>query len=363
MRIAEGYVPLMAGFECSTHRTSDGRRLDLVAQTGHDVLAQNDFSLVKQYGMKTVREGLRWHLIESKRGTYDWSSVDSIVLAAQHEGTEIIWDLMHFGFPDWVNPYHPDFPSIFGNFAEAFAKRVESAALYVPINEISFLSWAAGDAQYMYPWSTGRGGDLKRALCAAALMATEAIRSVDQRALIMAIEPMISVKPFSALDLPNAQRIDEAQFEAIDMLLGIAHPDLGGSIDMVDIIGVNHYPHSQWYSNPERSVIDWKSADWTALSILLRRVYERYRKPLLLAETGTEGELRAPWFNYIASECQKAHYANIPIMGICLYPILSHEAWTGERFCHNGLFDGSSKDRDADMALLNAVLKYQNIRN
>lgn len=361
MRTAKGFVPLLAGFECSTHRTSDGRRLDLVAQTCHDRYAQHDFARVKQCGMRTVREGLRWHVIESERGQYDWSSVDTIILAAQSEGIEIIWDLLHFGFPDWVNPYHPDFPSIFGDFAEAFSKKVAPAALYVPINEISFLSWAAGDVEYMYPWSKGRGGDLKRALCAAALMATRAIRSVDYNALIIAVEPMIAVKPFIAPDQVNAQHLHDAQFEAIDMLLGNAHADLGGAPDMVDVIGVNHYPHSQWYSDAQRSNIAWKSADWTALSILLRRVYERYRKPLLLAETGAEGDMRAHWLNYITAECQKAQLANIPIMGICLYPILSHIAWTGERFCPNGLFDGSQVSRDADPALLNAVLKYQHI--
>jgi hypothetical protein len=91
----------------------------------------------------------------------------------------------------------------------------------------------------------------------------------------------------------------------------------------------------------------------------VRRVYERYRKPILLAETGAEGSLRANWFRYVTRECRKAQASGLPLMGICLYPILSHIAWTGERFCPNGLFDGSGAERLADSAFLDAVLEYQ----
>jgi beta-glucosidase/6-phospho-beta-glucosidase/beta-galactosidase len=360
---AHGLTPLMAGFECSTHRTSDGSRIDIVGQTAHDRGAHSDFLLMTKCGIKTVREGLRWHLIESQRGKYNWSTVDAITAAATKERVEIIWDLLHFGFPDWVNPYHRDFPLIFADFAEAFVKRQPAAGLYVPINEISFLSWAAGDAEFMYPWSKGRGCDLKRSLCAAALEATRVIRRHHSDSMILSVEPMISVQPFGASDLPTAQRLHEAQFEAVDTLLGKANPDLGGAPEMIDIIGVNHYPHSQWYSDDQRTTISWNTADWTPLSVLLERVFDRYRKPLLLAETGAEGDLRTQWFNYVTLECQKGLSAGLPIMGICLYPILSHMAWTGERFCPNGLFDGSDRNRYPEASYLDAVLKYQRTAN
>ena len=38
-----------------------------------------------------------------------------------------------------------------------------------------------------------------------------------------------------------------SQFEAYDMLMGRQEPELGGSPDMVDVVGVNFYPHNQWY--------------------------------------------------------------------------------------------------------------------
>jgi hypothetical protein len=50
---------LIGGFECSTHRHQHGRRLDLVASTGHDVHAEADYRMLAEHGIRTVRDGLR----------------------------------------------------------------------------------------------------------------------------------------------------------------------------------------------------------------------------------------------------------------------------------------------------------------
>ena len=349
-------IPLLAGFECSSHRRSDGARVDIIAATHHDRLVYEDFRLVARHGMTTVREGARWHIIEAERGLYDWTSIDVMVDAAQRAGVSIIWDLLHFGLPDWVNPFHPDFPRIFEEFAIRFAERVGTAGHFVPVNEISFMTWAAGDVEYMYPYSTGRGPALKRALCDASIRAIKAIRYRDPAATVYAVEPLIAVRPTCAETVLPALKLERAQFEAVDILTGQLAPELGGSPELIDIIGVNHYPHSQWYFEAE--AIDRHSADWTPLSRLLKKVHDRYQKPLLMSETGCEGDDRSRWFNDIVAECERARADGVPITGICLYPILSHIAWTGERFCPNGLFDGDSALREPHRPLLDAINVY-----
>ena len=77
----------IGGFECSTHRTRDGRRLDLIAATAHDLHAEADYRAVAQHGRRTVRDGLRWHLIETAPGHYDWSSW--LPMFALHPGREL----------------------------------------------------------------------------------------------------------------------------------------------------------------------------------------------------------------------------------------------------------------------------------
>src|SRR6185503_21374400 len=71
-----------AGFECSAHRRADGRRLDLLSATRHDLLAAADYRTLAGFGLRTMRDGLRWHLIETRAQTYDWSSFLPMLRAA-----------------------------------------------------------------------------------------------------------------------------------------------------------------------------------------------------------------------------------------------------------------------------------------
>ena len=48
----------MAGFECSSHRRADGRRLDLLASTGHDRWAAEDYGAVAAQGLLVDGERL-----------------------------------------------------------------------------------------------------------------------------------------------------------------------------------------------------------------------------------------------------------------------------------------------------------------
>ncbi len=75
----------LGGFECSNHRRSDGRRLDLLAATGHDRWAAHDYAELHRHGLHAVRDGLRWHLIERQPGQYDWSSFLPMLQAAQRQ--------------------------------------------------------------------------------------------------------------------------------------------------------------------------------------------------------------------------------------------------------------------------------------
>jgi len=68
-------------------------------------------------------------------------------------------------------------------------------------------------------------------------------------------------------------------------------------------------------------------------------VYERYRRPVFVAETGIEDETRPAWLRYMCKEVLSAMGAGVPVEGICLYPILNHPGWDDDRHCHNGLFD------------------------
>src|SRR5215207_1157888 len=132
---------VIAGFECSSHRRRDGQRLDLLRATGHYPLARSDYRQVAALGLRAARDGVRWHLIESRRGYYDWSSFLPMLDAARAAEVEVIWDLCHYGWPDELDIWSAEFVDRFSRFAAAVARLIRDhsggSLLFCPVNEIS----------------------------------------------------------------------------------------------------------------------------------------------------------------------------------------------------------------------------------
>ena len=334
----------LGGFECSTHRLASGKRLDEVAFTQHDRFAREDYLRLHEQGMRAARDGLRWHLIESTPGAYDFSSVLPMLRAAQQTRTQVIWDLFHYGWPDWLDLFEPRFGDAFAKYAREFARlwreETEEILFVCPTNEISFFSWAAGDGAAFNPFCHGRGDELKEQLVRANIAACEAVWDIDKRTRIAQVDPMINVLP---LDLNNIEQVRAAeayrtsQYEAWDMIAGRQKPELGGSPKYLDIIGGNYYVHNQWILGG--GFIEPENPRYRPLREIIKELYARYQRPFFIAETGIEDELRPKWFRYVCTEARAAMQAGVELQGICLYPIVNHPGWDDDRHCLNGLWD------------------------
>src|SRR5438874_1624135 len=335
----------MGGFECSTHRLRNGRRLDLVRATRHDELAHGDYQQLQQHGISTVREGLRWHLIEALPRRYDFATAKPIIRAARETNTEVIWDLWHYGWPDDIDVFSAQFVERFTHFARAATELLcenSETPLICPINEISFFSWAGGEAGIFNPFAKSRGNEMKHQLVRASIEAITAMREINPSIRICHIDPMINViakQPTPENDAA-ASAYHHSQFEACDMIIGRQTPELGGRDELVDVIGVNYYIHNQWtYPGEGGSMIVPSDPRYRHVRDLLRENYDHYGKPIFIAETGIEDETRPAWLRYMCNEIYGAIAGGVPVQGICLYPILNHPGWEDERHCHNGLWD------------------------
>jgi hypothetical protein len=112
-------------------------------------------------------------------------------------------------------------------------------------------------------------------------------------------------------------------------------PELGGHADVLDVMGVNYYPFNQWFVGGQ--TIAYEDPAYTDFKHILIRVYQRYHRPILVAETGAEGEHRAPWLRYVCDQVAQAMAAGVPVQGICLYPVTDYPGWANDRHCATGL--------------------------
>ncbi len=356
----------MAGFECSSHRRlSDGARLDLIAATGHDRLVGEDYRACAEHGLATVRDGLRWHLIEREPGRFDWSSWLPMLEAAAESGVQVMWDLFHYGSPDHIDQGSPDFTLSYARIAAAAVRLhrevTGTAAIVCPLNEISFLAWASRNNVFPAIGANQEPGWLGRHLVGTAIAGMRAMREADPDCRFIWAEPLINVLPKTPADAAAAEAKRLSQYHAYDMLSGRTAPELGGSPQWLDAVGVNFYSDNQWYL--EGGAIPLGHSDYRPLADMLVETYQRYGRPLLITETGAEGSARPAWFHYVCDEVREAIRQGVPMAGVCLYPIASFPGWDDERHRQFGLFSVPRADgrRDAYEPLVAELYRQQDL--
>ena len=333
---------LMAGYECSTHYGGSGYRHDLVKATKHDVQAEADYRLLEPYKIKTVREGIRWHLIEKTPYHYDFSSVLPTIRDAHRCGIQVIWDIFHYGYPDGLDPFSSEFVDRFRALTQAFTlvllEETGHSPILSPVNEVSFFAWAAGAAGFFNPFTPGRADELKRQLVRASLEAMSAAREVAPQTRFVQPEPAIHVvnTPLERSRAIEADQHRQSMFEAWDMLAGFQQPELGGAPEFLDIIGLNYYPANQWQIDSVRiSLEDSRRRPFLEIT---RDIYSRYGRPMVITETGAEDLLRPGWLLRMTANAERIVEAGMPLWGLCVYPILDHPGWDDDRNVKCGLW-------------------------
>lgn len=298
-----------------------------------------------------MREGIRWSQVERTAYQYDFSTVETMLTEGHRQGIQQVWDLCHFGYPDDLTPLHPMFARRFTHLCRAFVRfyrdRYPDEPLIVtPINEVSFIAWLGGDACGTSPYCTKQGWEVKVGLMRAYIEGVAAMREIDPGIRILTTEPLVHIVP--PLNPTRQQRIDAAkaddnQFQSVDMLAGRLMPELGGSPDFVDIVGLNYYYNNQWEQGP-RDLLGWADTipdpRWVPLRNLLTKAYQRYKRPIALTETSHPGIDRPHWIEMIGHECAAVLAAGIPLWGACIYPIIDRPDWDHPEHWHrSGLWD------------------------
>lgn len=353
---------MMGGFECSFHRDKL-RRLDILADSKHELYLQDDYALLKKIGIQTVREGLAWHQVDKGQGIYDFSRFKNLIQQGLISNVQQIWDLNHFDFPDDLDLYTNEFIDRFAAYAKkvvTFLRQFNTDTLFiVPFNEISFFSWIAGEVGEWAPFSHKKGFLLKTQCVKAVLAAMDEVRKIDNNVQFIHTDPIMHRVP-KKKNCENvrkyAQFFEEARFQVWDMISGKIMPELGGNPSYLDIIGVNYYLHNQEYilhvdrdpyvffQEPICKTIPLNSQKREKFSSLCHQIYNRYKKPILISETGCFGNLRKSWWMEILNQVEDMLSRGLPILGVCAYPIIDRHDWVNGSITNSGLWDFREND-------------------
>jgi hypothetical protein len=340
----------LSGFECSTFRWKDQGRRDLVAETRHREHAREDYALLRDLGIAVAREGVPWPMVDQGGGRYDFSLVDPLIDAMNAAQVLPVWDLCHYGYPDDADPFAPGFADRFARYAQATAEyvtaRVRGPHVFTPINEITFWGFSGGEWGWAAPFGRDRATRhrFRRVLCEAAIAGVRAVRAVAPEARMLHVEPLIHVvaprdRPELADEAARESR-DDAWF-VWDVLAGRQHPELGGSPDVLDVVGANCYSFGQMEYRAEgpHAALPPDDDRIRPLCDMLGDVWARYGRPMVIAETSGLGRGRPDWLRDVMQESLAAVHRGIDLHGVCLFPAVDMPDWHTGEWLHNGLCD------------------------
>lgn len=340
----------LSGFECSTFWWKDEGRRDLCDETRHREHADEDYAMLRDLGIAVAREGVPWPMVD-REGRYDFSPIEPFLAAQRRHQVLPIWDLCHYGYPEDLDPYGDAFPERFADYARAAAKHVAERQphgpyFFTPMNEITFFGYMAGEWGWAAPF--GKDRETRRrftlALCRADIAAAKAIREVLPDARMVHIDPLILVvPPRDRADLADEawrETYDDA-FLAFDVISGRLRPELGGSPEILDIVGFNNYSFGQMEYRPDgpHAALEPGDPRIRPLCDLIEEGWKRYNRPAIVAETsGLEGG-RDDWLNDIVNECLAAVNRGVDLHGVCLFPAVDMPDWHTGEWLHNGIAD------------------------
>lgn len=356
----------MAGFEGADHLNAHALPLDMVGVSGHAEQVEDDYRLLREVGLRSVRESIGWRISEQTPGKIDLSRALRFAQAANRNNLQILWTLMHYGTPSNVSVMDDSFCDRFVEFASTVARTLgpysEAAPVYTPINEISFFAWAVCETSGFHPYVGNRsdprfegsvdGYVVKKRLVDATLKAMAAMRREDPRSRFLHIDPVVHIvapQDASRALRSETRRFRSYQWQAWDMIAGLSEPQLGGSLESLDLVGLNHYHTAQWEFGTGRT-LDWLGSDLRRrpFSRLIEEAWRRYRRPIVIAETGHVDAGRARWLLEIAAEVKRALRKGALVEGVCLYPIVARPDWDNDRHWHrSGLWDATPSVGDA----------------
>ena len=333
-----------------------GRTLDEYELTGHYERTHEDLALFAELGLRSVRYGIPWHRINPRRGEWDFSWADRPLERLLDLGIAPIVDLVHYGLPGWIEGayLHPDYPEYAAEFATRIAERYRGRIhAYTPLNEPRVTAWYCGRLGWWPPFGRSWRGfvQVMLAVCRGIVRTVEALRSVDREIVDVHVDATDLYEAVSAELAPEASRRQEVVFLALDLVSGRlqeGHPLFewllanGASKESLewfdtravkpDLIGINLYPlfsEKRLVRSARGLRIRMRYASANIVDRLAELYWSRYRRPLLISETASEGSVarRLAWLEDSVVATARVRSRGIPLIGYTWWPLFALVTW------------------------------------
>jgi beta-glucosidase/6-phospho-beta-glucosidase/beta-galactosidase len=350
-------------------------RVDEMEKTGHYARWRQDLGLVVELGIRVLRYGPPYYLTHVGSGRFDWEFADLVFLELRRLGITPIVDLCHFGVPEWLGDFqNPDFPELFAEYADAFARRFPWVTLYTPINEMYV---AANFSARLGLWNECLRSDAAfvtatKHLVKANILATEAIQKVQPYGKFIQSESSEYYHAAEPAAMKMAAFLNELRFLALDLNYGFDvgatmyeyltdngmtreeyHLFLDRNVKSVCIMGNDYYATNEHIVYLDGSTV---SCEMFGYYVITKQYYDRYRLPVMHTETNNReagrGEKDAHiWLEKQWSNVVRLKNDGVPIVGFTWYSLIDQVDWDSLLAINNGnvnrygLFDLERKIR------------------
>lgn len=322
-------------------------RQDELEKTGHYEHWRDDFRVLKELGISVLRYGPPYIRSHTGPGKYDWGFADDTFRALRDQQVEIIADLCHFGVPDWIGDFqNPEFPRLFVDYVETFARRFPWVRFYTPVNEI-FVA-ATFSAQFGW-WNERLKSDrafvtaLKH-LCQANVMAMQAILKLNPKAIFIQSE---SSQYFHAEgpDCENAaRRYNEKRFLSLDLSYGYHvnatiyeylldngmtrdeyHWFLQNHVRSRCIMGNDYYDTNENMVHRDGSIS--ASGEIFGYYPITHQYFARYSLPVMHTETNYAEPNAVRWLYKEWANVHRLKQDGVPLVGFTWYSLQDQVDW------------------------------------
>jgi beta-glucosidase/6-phospho-beta-glucosidase/beta-galactosidase len=328
------------------------RKLDEYELTQHYSKWEEDLRLAADLGIDSIRWGVPWHLVEPKKGIFDWSWTDKVISLLDELNLECIVDLMHYGTPLWLDNsfLNESYSDSVAEYARQVSSRYKSTLrTWTPLNEPMINAIYCGKRGLWPPFLKGDDG-----FCKVLVPIVEGIQNVqrviseqDKNAKFVHVDAGFL---WSGEGFPEGRDfLNEWRFLSMDLVMGkleqeselykylVANGIKTEHLENIkrnavtpDAIGVNYYPgftSQEW--NVERSRAEGAEAGVHGFTDIITLYAERYKLPIFITETSRGGDIseRLTWLQQSVDEIVRLRNSGVNVVGYTWFPFFALVDW------------------------------------